>query len=368
MKRKKVLILGKLPPPYMGPSIGTEIMLRSKLNEDFELIHLNTKANHSIETLGKWRFNKLFKNIRIYYKMIRLISKHKPDIALIPISQKTLGYLKDSVFLILAASFNTKTVIHFLGGDFKERVDASGVLMKKYIRYTLQLSEGAIVLGNNLKYHFEDFFTSENIYIIPNGADYQFPLPEKKTDDKLRIIYLSNMLPAKGIEDILQALAILKKNYETGFIFKITGSWRDSATKKKCLSIIETNTLPVIFSPPEISNEEKLKHLVNSDLFVFTPRAPEGQPWAISEAMAAGLPIISTNSGAITESVIDGENGYIVQKNAPNQIAEKIKYLIEHPDLRKKMGDNSRKKYLENLTEEKMVEKFRICFNSIINS
>ena len=46
------------------------------------------------------------------------------------------------------------------------------------------------------------------------------------------------------------------------------------------------------------------------------------------EAMASSLPIISTNQGAIIESVIDGYNGYVVPSNSPNDIAEKIKLLL----------------------------------------
>ena len=63
MSKTKVLILGKLPPPYMGPSIATEILLKSDLKNRFELIHLDTKINHSISSFGKWNFTKISKNI-----------------------------------------------------------------------------------------------------------------------------------------------------------------------------------------------------------------------------------------------------------------------------------------------------------------
>ena len=83
--------------------------------------------------------------------------------------------------------------------------------------------------------------------------------------------------------------------------------------------------------------------------------------------MAAGLPIISTDQGAITESVIDGVNGFIVEKQNPQQIAEKIKFLIENPELKKKMGKESRRRYEENFTEEKMVERLTQAFNAVLS-
>ena len=54
MKKPKILILGKLPPPYYGPAIGNEIILNSKLNNQFELYHLDTRLNSKIKNIGKY--------------------------------------------------------------------------------------------------------------------------------------------------------------------------------------------------------------------------------------------------------------------------------------------------------------------------
>ena len=96
MNKTKVLILGKLPPPYMGPSIATEILLKSDLKNRFELIHLDTKINHSISSFGKWNFTKISKNISIYFNLISILRKNKPEIVLIPISQTTTGLVENN--------------------------------------------------------------------------------------------------------------------------------------------------------------------------------------------------------------------------------------------------------------------------------
>ena len=93
---------------------------------------------------------------------------------------------------------------------------------------------------------------------------------------------------------------------------------------------------------------------------------PEGHPWVIVEAMAAGLPIISTDQGAITESVVDGVNGFIVEKRNPTAIAEKIITLIDDTHLRHKMGKASRIFYEEKFTEKHLVENFKTCFYAVI--
>ena len=115
-----------------------------------------------------------------------------------------------------------------------------------------------------------------------------------------------------------------------------------------------------------VSGNEKFKALGKANVFVFPPNAPEGHPWVIVEAMAAALPIISTNQGAIIESVIDGENGFIVPSQSPNDLASAIKKLILDKELREKMGAMSKTLYEQKFTEGKMVANFTHVFNQLI--
>ncbi|CAI8337539.1 MAG: Spore coat protein SA [Owenweeksia sp. TMED14] len=82
--------------------------------------------------------------------------------------------------------------------------------------------------------------------------------------------------------------------------------------------------------------------------------------------MAAGLPIISTDQGAIIESVIDGENGFIVAPNSPEQIAEKLKLLIRNKEMLKEMAAKSKKFHTEKFSEERMVENFSAVFDNVL--
>jgi glycosyltransferase involved in cell wall biosynthesis len=114
------------------------------------------------------------------------------------------------------------------------------------------------------------------------------------------------------------------------------------------------------------AGNEKWQLFAQADVFVFCPIAPEGHPWVIVEAMAAGLPVIATNQGAIAESVIDGENGYIVPENNPQAIAEKLTSLLQNETWRKKMSEASKKRYSAYFTEEKMVGNLSNVFYEIL--
>jgi len=365
--KNKILILGKLPPPYMGPAVATQIILNSDLKDKFDLYHLDTRLNRSLLNIGKFSLRKISKNIDIYLDLRKILKDKKPDLVLIPISQSTLGFLKDSLFILISRMYGRKVLIHLRGSNIQNWLQKSFFLTRMYVEWVIRRCQGAIVLGENLRYLFEKYFPPEKIFVVPNGANYIFPDKEKKNAKKVRILYLANLQPSKGIEDVIEAINIINIEKDSEYTLDVLGAWRDKKSKQYCIDTVKENKLTAIFHQVKTSND-KYKFLVNSDIFVFPPRKPEGHPWVIVEAMAAGLPIISTDQGAIIESVIDGVNGFIVEKSNPEIIAEKIKYLIDNPDVRKKMGEKSVKLYIKKFTEDIMVSNLSKAFNSVINN
>lgn len=366
MKRKNVMILGKTPPPYMGPAVATLILLKSKLAETFNLIHLNTKINDDLRDIGRFSFSKLKKNIALYTSMYSKIKIEKPDVILIPISQSTIGFLKDSIYIWIGILCRKKIVLHLRGSDFKRWFDTRSSLMQLFVKKTLSKTKGVIVLGHNLKALFKGLYNDEDIYVCPNGGTYQFKEKETRNNNKFKLLYIGNLLPSKGIEDVLLALSLLPKADLENIELTVKGEWLVPETKMNSMKIVEEHALPVTFLPA-IHPLSKFDLLANADLFLFPPRDPEGHPWVIIEAMAASLPIISTDQGAIIESVIDGYNGYVVPSKSPTAIAEKIKLLLTNDELRKSMSDASYSHYTKEFTEERMIEKLTEILYSVIN-
>ncbi|MEO8087595.1 MAG: glycosyltransferase family 4 protein [Bacteroidota bacterium] len=365
MTKKKVLILGKLPPPYMGPAIATEILLRSSLRNVFEIIHLNTKVNESLDNIGKFSFGKIFRSYAIYWRMIKIMKSQKPDLVLVPFSQDTVPFIKDSFFIIIAKLFHGKVLLHLRGSNLENWLNKSTALTRWFVGKMFSRTDGVIVLGNNLRYLFKKYFSPEKIFVVPNGSNYRIPVVNKFPGKSIHILYLANLQASKGIEDVLLAMKELKQRDVDGFELKVIGLWRNNEFKKKCMDMIEADQLPVTVFPPK-SGDEKMSALSEADIFVFTPREPEGHPWVIVEALASGLPVISTDQGAIVESVLEGKNGFIVNNNSPVQIAEKLLLLVKDEALRKQMSMESRRHYTANFTEEKMVERLTNTFNEVI--
>ena len=93
-----------------------------------------------------------------------------------------------------------------------------------------------------------------------------------------------------------------------------------------------------------ISNAAQL--LSAFDVYVCSS-IKEGLPYTILETMRAGLPIVSTNVGAIPEVINNNKNGLLVEPKNPEALAEKIKYLIDNPGIAKQLGENAKEKAKE---------------------
>lgn len=358
MRKTGVLLLGKIPPPFMGPAIATQILLRSSLRERYRLMHLDTRANRTLHTMGRWSVQKVFRTLFIYLKLFAILLFRWPSVVIIPISQSTTGYIKDFFYILLSRLFFRKVVVHLRGSNFRNWYNGASGITRWFIRTSLRWTQGVIVLGHNLRPLFSGIFSEEKIFVVPNGANYPFSgmLTEKTPGVPVRLLYLANLQSSKGIEDLLEAVLLLKKQGIAGFRLDVVGEWRSDETKRICVNLVKNHELPVEFYPAASGNT-KFNYLEQADVFVFTPREPEGHPWVIVEALAAGLPVVSTDQGAIVESVRDGLNGFIVEARCPDQIASRLADLINDSAKRQRFSAASRKHYETNFTEEIMVER-----------
>lgn len=363
MERPRVLILGKLPPPIMGPAIATEIILNSSLSEDFELHHFDTRISHSVSEMGKLRLSKIT-DLQSKYRAFRNILKEvQPNLVLIPISQTSAGFFKDVPFIRLAAISKAKVLLHLRGSAFKTWYDRLDVFRKKMVAKNLSKADGIIVLGENLRFIFSDFYSERDIYVVPNGRNFNFPERRLK---QLQITYIGNYLPGKGIKEVIEAIIILNQSIDLPrFYFQAYGAWDNLDYRKTCENLAERNDN--IFLNDSIEGEMKWQVLADSDVFVFTPNHPEGHPWSLVEASAAGLPIIATDRGAISQNVHNEINGYLLSDPDPYEIADRLKQLITDENLRIDMGRASRDIYEEKFTAEAMVSHLNFAFKSILD-
>lgn len=103
------------------------------------------------------------------------------------------------------------------------------------------------------------------------------------------------------------------------------------------------------------------------DIFV-NPALGEGFGMVTAEAMAMGKPVIAIKRYGSIDLISDYRNGFLVDPMNPRQIAEKILWLIEHPDEAKRMGINGRRIIEEKFDVKKRINKIINLYKRILNS
>jgi glycosyltransferase involved in cell wall biosynthesis len=364
--KPRVLFLGPVPPPHMGPSLATVVILDSRLREEFELIHLDTSDPRELDTLGAIDFRNIWLALKFYVQMIVAIVRHRPALVYIPVAQTTLGYLKDSGFILIGKLLGRRVVCHLRGGNFGNWLAGASGATRLYVRLVHGLVDGQIVLGECLRGLFTPLLPASRIHVVPNGKDihYDAAPPRGAT---VRVLYLGNMVRSKGVLDLLHATpAIHAACPDVEFL--CGGGWEDPVVRAEVEAFLAAHPELPIHWLGLIQGAEKNRAIRSADLFVFpTWYPPEGHPWVVVEAMAAGLPVISTDQGAIVESVVDGVNGYIVAKRNPAAIAARVIELVRDAGRRSAMGAASLRLYQEKFTEARMVENMARAFRAVLD-
>jgi glycosyltransferase involved in cell wall biosynthesis len=177
--------------------------------------------------------------------------------------------------------------------------------------------------------------------IIPNGVDTEEfrPDPTREHDGIFRILAVGRLTPRKGLRFLIRAMALLPAEQKTELWLVGDGEERPSleALAKDC----GISGIVKFFGP--VPHEELPKYYGLADVFCL-PSLNEGMSNTVLEAMAAGLPIVATVTGGTEELVADGENGLFVAQESPEDLAEKFRTLLADEELRKRMGEASRRK------------------------
>ena len=376
--KQKVLLVVALPPPYHGVTVANDILINSEIMKrgyDFSVVPLNRDV---LRLGGDFAVKTLLGDLKVVLKVIGVTLMKKPRLTFFCIAQTRWGLWRECALVWLARCMGAKCLVQLRGGNFRNILEHQipHAVEKKVIKRTLQWLNGVIVLDSSLAWNFLGLVSPERIHVLANGIPQSCIPPgrvdaamrERKESRKLRVTYLSNLLPGKGYLTFLETAGILKqRSLAENFVFNLAGAAPGPTVAQEVEEFVRRHDLQdSVRVVGKVLDGEKWDLLLNSDVFVFPPYLPEGQPWSIIEAMAAGLPVISTNKGCIPSMVKEGLNGYIVAENQAAAIAEKLVLLQQNPELRLAMSRASRERYCSHYTGERFVQGFADILSKVM--
>ncbi len=161
--------------------------------------------------------------------------------------------------------------------------------------------------------------------------------------DKQVVLYVGKFSPGKGTRHLVEASdEVVREMAEVVFLFVGKG---DLKARRDWIRVL--GSLP---------HGEVLKLYHLADVVAMPSVWPEPLSRVLLEAMTAGRPVVGTRTGGTPEVVLDGVNGFLVERSAPSRLAEALITLLKDEKLREEMGCQGQKLVVEKFNRERSVQ------------
>lgn len=359
-----------MPPPVHGAAVvGQQIYESLQIRDSFDCSFINVSTSASLDDVGRFSLKKITRTLVFYRQVLNAVRREHLDLVYFTPSTSGWAFYRDVITIRLLRHRKQNIVLHL----HNKPTDA--FMHKWYNRcFWKSFFNGVytIFLGKALAQQFEEFTSkSKHVFICPNGMPdkvaNQGELLQRQREHThpFTFLFLSNMIETKGVYVLLEACSILKQK---GYSFRcnFVGQWFDvtqDAFEARCAQL---GVSDCVLAHGAKYGTEKNEFLRTADALVFPTFYPaETFGLVILEAMQYALPVISSNEAAIPGIIETGKTGLIVEKRHAHALAEKMEWLINHPQKSGSMGHAGRKRYEQYFTlehfEARMVEILRDC-------
>lgn len=215
---------------------------------------------------------------------------------------------------------------------FKKRMNERAFASAQHLVTWSEWAKGSLVSDYGVP--------AEKVTVIPPGIDtalWDFPPRKAKPKgEPVNFLFVGADFPRKGGETLLAALAQMPPDMPPitcDIVTKTPGVAEEAPNAVGVSVVVHENIAP--------NSPELLSLFARADVFVF-PTQGDCLPLAVMEALAAGLPVITTNVGALSEAVRNGETGLIVPPGDAPALSNAMRTLTENADRRHTMGQAGR--------------------------
>jgi glycosyltransferase involved in cell wall biosynthesis len=306
-----------------------------------------------------------------YARLIWKIAVFRPDVVLVNSSIDPGGrsQARDCLNVLIAKLMGRRTVLFWhgfvSGGEqFPFKGGSKGIVCRLY-----RMSDAFIVLAKQFGEDLKRWGFKKPVFVetttigkelIENGVIRRRQVPANKRS----LLFLSRVIREKGIIELIDAYDLLKQQHPD-FQLHIAGN--GDALQYVTDYIAEKNIKDVHLLG-HVTGEEKFKAFEEASIFCFPSYYSEGMPIAVLEAMALGLPLVSSEVSGLKDILQDGRNGMILRRIEPREIAARISELVANDGLRGSIAENNRKYAAERFHPRRCAERLENICRSVVTN
>lgn len=328
---KRILMIGTSLRTMGGIAAVVNVYASAGLLERFQVRYLATHRDGG-------KAAKLARMLSAYGRFLQALLCGQIGLIHVHVASRA-SFWRKSYFFLLAFLFRVPAILHLHGGGFAMFYDECGPLRRWLIRFIFDHADRVLVLSEGWRAwartisrnpHIEPLF---NPVVMPAEA---VPWQARAHGD---ILFLGKLGKAKGIDDLLDATpALLPACPQARLLLGGDGEQAQARQRADTLGLGEHVQILGWVGP-----DAKRALLASAGIYVL-PSYIEGLPMSVLEAMAAGMPVVTTPVGGIPEAVADGVEGFLVPPGDVAALTDRLRRLLTDDALAARMGAAGRHK------------------------
>jgi len=369
MARPKVLLISPLRGAVSGIESATRMILDSPLVIHWEISHLDAWTSRANRERGWLSWGSLRRFTKLLWVVRQAVREVKPQVAWIPMASNRLGFLK---FAMLATVVGVPVIGKYGGDAFATFYATQAGPVRDLIRTVLRRCAAVLVEAECLMPQFYSLVPSYNVRWAHLGLDPGASPLQHRSRPARNVLFIGHISRAKGAVDLLAAMPAVSKAIPGARLVLLGEHLRRERSlvhlHDRDAGWQAVKARPANVEAPGILTGPAKRHaLAEADVFCL-PSASEGFPVAVLEAMAAGLPLVTTTAGAMGEVLKDGVNVRFVPYGNPGRLAEVLSDLLSHAGryARQRMAAENRRAVEERFTLECFAEGVRKALADVV--
>jgi len=203
------------------------------------------------------------------------------------------------------------------------------------------------------------------IFHIENPISDLFFRVKRNVHNDFQLLFVGYVIPEKGIEELINAIAILKDDFPS-ITLRIVGPSHSTYVQKRLKNHIESLGIDKQIKFCGFKSSKNVAKELSSAEIIIVPSHMDTSPNVISEAMAAGTPVLASCVGGIPDMIQNGKTGTLVKPFSSEQLAKKIAYLVRNRNEREQMADDAKKIALKRHEPKIVAFKMKKAYEDIL--
>jgi glycosyltransferase involved in cell wall biosynthesis len=342
-------------------STHVNLLMGSSLAEEFDLVHFQVGSEGRSEgPLGRL--------LRLAFSPIALFAAilfRQVDVVHLNTSLNPRAYWRDLVYLLVAKLLRARVLYQVHGGALPQAFFGGRRLLTGLLRRSLRLPDQVVVLASVELEAYRAFVPDQRVVALPNGIDCRpfarVPTVRSRSDLPLRLAYVGRLAREKGLYELLQGLR-LAVHLGIDARLALAGDGPEAEALQRYAAALGIAGRVSFVGP--VFGQAKVRVLGMADVAAL-PSYAEGLPYALLEAMAAGIPVLATPVGAIPDVVTEGTHGYLVPARDPAAIAEAIARFAADRERLSWMSRACRKRVLAAYSIERLAAEMALHYRAL---